>query len=295
VTIAGGVILDPRPPRGAIRSERALERCRQLAFDPSTDDRAAAERRAAAAMIEDAGVQALAHAALTTRVGVDPHDASRRIDELVASGHAVVAGDVLVAPAILRGLKERVVAALTEHHRAQPLSEGVPREALRDHLFGRGHPAVFDRALADLAAAGSITVRDRIALASHRVELTPDEARARTAIERAFREGGLKPPDVPAAIAQSGAAIAVGDRMIKLLQRQKVLTRVDTLLFHDDALRQLKADVAALKTSGGAGARIDVATFKERFGVSRKFAIPLLEYLDRERLTRRVGDSRLIL
>ena len=57
----------------------------------------------------------------------------------------------------------------------------------------------------------------------------------------------------------------------------------------------MKAEVAALKTSAGAGARIDVATFKERFGVTRKFAIPLLEYLDRERVTRRVGDARVIL
>ena len=85
--------------------------------------------------------------------------------------------------------------------------------------------------------------------------------------------------------------------MLKLLQRQKVLARVDALLFHDQALKQLKADVAALKASAGAGAaaRIDVATFKERFGVTRKFAIPLLEYLDRERVTRRVGEARVVL
>ncbi|PYR15962.1 MAG: hypothetical protein DMF94_29935 [Acidobacteria bacterium] len=83
--------------------------------------------------------------------------------------------------------------------------------------------------------------------------------------------------------------------MLKLLQRQKVLVRVDVLLFHDEALKRLKAEVAALKTSAGAGARIDVATFKERFGVTRKFAIPLLEYLDRERVTRRMGESRVVL
>jgi selenocysteine-specific elongation factor len=88
---------------------------------------------------------------------------------------------------------------------------------------------------------------------------------------------------------------AVADRVLKLLQRQKVLVRLDTLLFHDEALKQLKADVAALKAAAGASARIDVATFKERFGVTRKYAIPLLEYLDRERLTRRVGDARVIL
>jgi selenocysteine-specific elongation factor len=83
--------------------------------------------------------------------------------------------------------------------------------------------------------------------------------------------------------------------MVKLLLRQKRLVKIDALVFHDDALKQLKADLATLRGSAGTGTRIDVATFKDRFGVSRKFAIPLLEYLDRERVTRRVGESRVIL
>jgi selenocysteine-specific elongation factor len=82
---------------------------------------------------------------------------------------------------------------------------------------------------------------------------------------------------------------------MKLLQRQKVLVRVDVLVFHEDALRRLKTEVAGLKASVGAAARLDVAAFKERFGVSRKFAIPLREYLDRERVTRRMGDTRVVL
>ena len=66
---------------------------------------------------------------------------------------------------------------------------------------------------------------------------------------------------------------------------------MDSLLFHAEALAGLKADVRALKGS----ARVDVSAFKERYGISRKYAIPLLEYLDRERVTRRVGDSRVVL
>ena len=124
----------------------------------------------------------------------------------------------------------------------------MPREELREQLFGRGHAAVFERALADLAAAGTIAVRDRVALATHRLALSPEEERARAAIERAFRDGGLKPPDAATIAADGGVAPAVVDRMLKLLQRQKVLVRVDTLLFHDEALKRLKADVAALKT-----------------------------------------------
>jgi len=171
----------------------------------------------------------------------------------------------------------------------------VPREELRTRLFRRGHPAIFERALAELAGSSRIVLRDRVALATHRIELTPEEARAREVIERAYREAALRPPDTSTLSASAGVPAPVADRVLKLLQRQRVLVRVDSLLFHDAALKQLKDDVASLKAAAGAGARIDVATFKERFGVTRKFAIPLLEYLDRERVTRRAGDSRVVL
>jgi len=81
---------------------------------------------------------------------------------------------------------------------------------------------------------------------------------------------------------------------LRLLQRQKTLLKVETLLFHADALEQLKRDVRALRIEGRE-ATVDVAAFKLRYGVTRKYAIPLLEFLDRERVTRRVGDARIVL
>ena len=146
----------------------------------------------------------------------------------------------------------------------QPLSEGVPREELREQLAKRGHPAVFDAALAALAAAGTISVRDRVALATHRLSLSPEEERARGAIERAYREAGLKPPDAASIAAAAGVNAAVADRMLKLLQRQKVLVRVDTLLFHDESLKQLKAEVAALKASAGRARRRGLTSPRSR-------------------------------
>jgi selenocysteine-specific elongation factor len=86
------------------------------------------------------------------------------------------------------------------------------------------------------------------------------------------------------------------DRVMGLLLRQRTLVRVGALVFHEHALQVLKADVAGLKhAAGGVTVTLDVPAFKERFGVTRKFAIPLLEYLDRERVTRRAGDVRVIL
>ena len=85
---------------------------------------------------------------------------------------------------------------------------------------------------------------------------------------------------------------ARADRIVSLLVRQKVLVRTGTLLFHREALERLKAEMAQLKGQTG---EIDVGTFKERYGITRKFAIPLLEYLDRERVMRRVGDKRTVI
>jgi len=295
LTIAGGVILDPQPPRTAIRSAAALDRMRRLEDDPIV------------AMIDDAGASGLPVAALVTRAAIDPRDVDARVDGLVGVKQAERAGDRLVAPTVLARTRDAIAAALAELHKTSPLSEGMPRDELRGRAFAGlprrsvsgaktgGTVAVFDSALADLERQGTVVVKDRVALATHRVALSPEEDRARDAIERAFRSGGLKPPELSAVGAEAGVTPAVADRVVKLLQRQKVLVRVDTLLFHEEALKRLKAEVAALKTGANQTARIDVATFKERFGVSRKFAIPLLEYLDRERVTRRMGDARVIL
>jgi selenocysteine-specific elongation factor len=82
-------------------------------------------------------------------------------------------------------------------------------------------------------------------------------------------------------------------KIVTLLLRDKVLIKVaDELVFHGSALEQLRRQMTSYKAKSS---RIDVAKFKELTGVTRKYAIPLLEYLDRERVTRRVGDERAIL
>jgi len=294
ITIAGGQILDPLPPRTAVRTQAAVGRFKRL--DPAAAaDRVDAEIRAVAAMIDSAGGAGLPVAALASRAGVEPPHLALRVDALVARGLAARIGDSLVAPAIIGRVSSDLVALLGAHHAAQPLSEGLPREEARERVLPHGHPALFEHVLDELGRAGTVGGRDRLALATHRVALSPEEKRAHDALEDAFRSAGLKPADAAAVARDAKVPSAVADRVIKLLLRQKILVKVDVLLFHRDALDRLKADVTALKASGGKDARLDVAAFKDRFGVSRKFAIPLLEYLDRERVTRRVGEARVIL
>jgi selenocysteine-specific elongation factor len=292
VTIGGGVVLDPHPPRSAIRNAAALARFRQL---DAAGDTLAASESAVLAFIEERGAAGLAEAALVSRAGLTVSDASAVERSLTAAGRATRVGSFLLSPLALQALSSRLLAAVAAHHAAQPLSDGMPREEARARLFGSAAPPVFEHVVAMLSVSGRISGRDRLALVGHHLAMSPEETRVGEVVERLFRDAGLAPPDLATVPATAGLAADVVDRMAKLLVRQKTLVRVEALLFHAETLARLKNEVRDLKQTGGGNARVDVATFKARYGITRKYAIPLLEYLDRERITRRVGDARVVL
>jgi selenocysteine-specific elongation factor len=245
-------------------------------------------------MIDASGLAGIEKAALSARGGIAPSTVPSTVEQLIARGIAL-AGDRLVAERHITKAAGALVALVEETHRSQPMSEGVPREEARGRIFAKAAPAIFDRVVDDLKARRVLAGAERLALPSHKPAVAGAGDHVRTAIIDAYRDGGLK-PDAAAIQQQSNAPAPVVEKMTALLLREKILVKVDTIVFHADALKQLKADVAALKsTAPGGRATVDVAAFKERYGVSRKFAIPLLEYLDRERVTRRAGDVRLVL
>jgi selenocysteine-specific elongation factor len=294
VTVGGGVVLDPHPPRGAIRTEAGRRRFDRLDPGDRAIDAPEVVERAAVEMIAERGEAGLSAAALGGRLGLGP-EALRRLARRLADGGLVCAIDDGFASAdVVSRAGRSLVAHLAEYHRAQPLSEGLPREEAREKLFARAHPALFETVVRRLAEAGEIVGRERLALPTHRVAASDEEERLRARVDELFRRAGLRPPDLAGAAAELGLALADVDRAVRWLLRSKQLVKVDTLIFHASALDALKQDVRGLR-AGGAEARVDVASFKERFGVTRKYAIPLLEYLDRERITRRVGEARIVL
>jgi selenocysteine-specific elongation factor len=130
-------------------------------------------------------------------------------------------------------------------------------------------------------------------LAGRGVVMKDEEAESKKIIELAFASAGLKVPSLKEVLAGLKVDKIRAQKIVTLLLRDKVLMKIsEELVFHQSALMDLRQKVAALKNTAP---KIDVARFKEMTGVSRKYAIPLLEYLDRERVTRRVGDERVIL
>ena len=284
ITIGGGRVIDPSPVRSPIRTEAARERFARLDRDADTATLVFLDERKAAGLTLDA---------LSRRAGISIAEATTSAARLAGSGQVLHTGGELFPSALVAELQRALLTAIGEYHKANPLSDGLPREEARERLFGRASPALFDAVVGRLESAGRLMGRDRFTLPGQGVSLSSEEAQAQLALDRVFREAGLAPPDIATAAGAASIQPAVADRILKLLLRQKTLVKVDTLFFHHEALDKLKAEVKGLKGQGAA--KVDVAGFKDRYGISRKYAIPLLEWLDRERVTRRLGDGRVVL
>ncbi len=165
----------------------------------------------------------------------------------------------------------------------------MPREELRSRELAGAPPFLLDAlvaANAEIAAEG-----ETLRLAGHRLELKQDEGDALARIEGAFRQAGLAVPSLAETLAASGVEPARARSLLQILLRESKLVRASPdLIFHSSAIEELRLLVTEHK-----GERFSVGTFKSWTGVSRKYAIPLLEFLDRERVTRRDGDSRVVL
>jgi selenocysteine-specific elongation factor len=282
LTIGGARVLDPLPPK---RKGAAASALRALA--------AASPAHAAALMIEEAGSGGVDAATLAARVTLP-------VTALLAalsteSGVVSLAGEPVrfVSRRALEALRAATRELLARFHAEHALKAAMPREELRRRLFGRTQEAAFERVLASLAEDLEVKLTpDGVALARHTVRLTPAEQNARGALLEAALAAGLQGLDMARAAEAARHDEALAGRTCRLLLDEGLLRRVGELLVHRDPLDALKKDV---RLRWPPGSRLEVATFKELTGLSRKFVIPLLEYLDRERVTRRSGNDRLVL
>jgi len=132
-----------------------------------------------------------------------------------------------------------------------------------------------------------------VALKAHRVQLTAPEDAARSAIEAALAAAGLEGVSLPNLHVQVRQDRKVCENAVRVLVQEKQAERIgEGLLMARAALEKFRADARARFKSG---AKLDVAEVKDLTGLSRKYVIPLLEWLDRERVTRRVGAERIVL
>jgi selenocysteine-specific elongation factor len=274
ITIGGGVVLDLP---ASLRSTGAAER---LALLAESDDAARV-----ALLVREAGFGA-GVPELVARTGWTEANlaAAASRASLIA-----VADSWYVDPGWFRSARGKLVDAVRSFHRENPLAAGIAKQDLRAREMPRVPPFLLD---ALLAGAAEIAVEgETVRLRSHTVVLQEDEERARAAIERTFEVAGLAAPSLAEALAKSGVENRRARTLLEILVRQKRLLRInEDLVLHASAIERLRQILLPRKSQ-----HFGVGEFKEWTGISRKYAIPLLEYLDREHITRREGDRRLVL
>jgi selenocysteine-specific elongation factor len=190
-----------------------------------------------------------------------------------------------------KALQDALVAALRDFHAAHPLAPGQDMEELRDRLPSTLAPKLF-RSFVEQLHVEKVVVRDGslLRLPSHAIALDEGEKRLVDRIKQLLAENPLSPPDLPQLErdTQSGRAKLIG--VLRVLERERSIVRVGTdLYFLSETMEQVKRQ---LRDELAGGRDITPAAFRDRFGTTRKYTIPLLEYLDREGVTMRVGDKR---
>jgi selenocysteine-specific elongation factor len=237
------------------------------------------------------------HARLVALTGWPDGEVAAAAARLVAVGKL---RQVAAAPLVVVGakrwteLRAAALAAVDAFHRKEPLLPGLSKEELRERVFARA-VGLFEPLVGELVAARELELAGDVVHRPGRVvALTREEEEAQKIIEQAFARAGLTTPAVKDVLGRTGVEPKRAQKIVNILVREGALVKVtEELLFHRSALERLAELLRGYKQKKGE--RIAVPAFKELTGVTRKYAIPLLEYLDRQRMTRRVGDERIIL
>ena len=289
VTLGGGEILDAQPPRTRRSDPKRITRLAVLR-DGGAGDKIRQ-------LIEEAGARAVDETALVGRLGIASAAIRAEIRHLAGTGRVRVLSEqplVVSSAEAFAQAEAAATAAVAAFHKAEPLLPGIGLEELRSRVFANASPVLFRTVLDHLAAGRAIAMDQDVVRAFGRsITLEGADERARERLIARFREVGLQAPPPDEMTASLEIDRATGRKIIQMLIKKQALVRInDAMIVDRAAVQKLIDDVRARKPSHP---RLGVAEFKELTGLSRKYAVPLLEYLDGQRITRRVGDERVIL
>jgi selenocysteine-specific elongation factor len=289
ITIGGGEVLDPLARRAAKKDTGRAAFLRKLEIGTREET--------LQAMVER-NILGVSGEEITARTGWMAEEVRASAEQLAeAKSLRIISVEppILLGVGFFRDIERKLFERVERFQKDNPLLPGIAREDLRASLGKRTRVEAFRAALQELLETKKLTAQgETVKKAGSEITLSAEETRAREQIEAAFAKAGLAVPPVNEVLAQLAIEKARAERILQILLREKVLVRVNAeLIFHRVALEKLAGMLREYKKAKGE--RIGVPSFKELTGITRKYAIPLLEYLDRQRLTRRVGDERVIL
>ena len=287
ITIGGGEILDIMPRKHRRLRSSSLDHLKSLYQGDETER--------LLILLRDARLNGVELADLTGRLTLKPSDIQKSIQELSAQGEVQIidqANFFSMTTAHFNTAQKNILSFLNEYHAENPLRTGAPREEVRGKA-GDINEKIFAAALRYLSESNEIVENGAtLRLASHSVEIDETLGEVKTKLESVFKNAHFQPPSVEDAFSQSGGKGNSNRNALQILIDQGVLLRLkDNIVYHRLALSE--AD-NLLREHLSQNNEITAAEFRDLLGITRKHAIPLLEYFDTARITLRVEDKRVL-
>ncbi len=297
ITIAGGKILDAL----AIKHQRKdVESVRKYLNDLVEVEGKNDKTGQIKIFLDRANKSGLTFGDLQARTGWLNEILRKAIAENVEKKAIIEAEGFYLARTPFENLKNKTLAEIESYHRREPLAKGILRETLREKIFAHLAPEIFKATLFYLEKDGKISAeKDFVRAIAHNRQLSADELKARDRLLEIYTAAKLEVPTLENALNEA----AKGTKLLReharkifqlLLNSGEIVKITEDFYFSKKAITELIEKIKNFAAKSP-DRLIDVAAFKDIAGVSRKYAIPLLEYFDRERVTRRAGDKRLIL
>lgn len=247
--------------------------------------------------LNESGVSGLTQVELGVKCGLFGKKLDKALQRPV-SGRRIIVVDsdsrLMVSGETFELLSAKIIDLLTEYHTQNPQKPGLDKEELRSREFAYLNGRIFRTLLTSLAKQKLIHVEDAILrLFDHKVVFLADESKTQDELLQFYLAGGLKTPTIKEAYARFPKLepAFIKDMLMVLVSRNDMVKVNEDLYFTTEVLGQLKIDLYEFIQREG---DIDAPRFKELTGLTRKFSIPLLEHFDKEKLTLRVGDKRIL-
>lgn len=278
LTIGGGVIVDAHLPK--------LSRGTRAELLDTLADGTLAQRVELTAKLQ--GLRGVSLDEIQARTGIRADTLTkdlRNVPNVVKTGTTFLHTDVLA------DFRRRSMEFLDHYFKSNKMVLNVPKGEFVQKLIPPGAPVNF--LLNDLAKEQIAVVQgDALDIPGRSKTLGGAEGELARSIEYKFAEAGLQTPAVSQIIKAIPQRPKVIEGVIGFLVKQGTLIRIaEGVYLHQDVVQAARTKLSSEKK----GQTIDVGEFKDFFGISRKVAIPLLEYFDSEGVTKRVGDSRQVL
>jgi selenocysteine-specific elongation factor len=290
ITIGGGTILHPNPSKHKSTDKHALAYLQRL-------NRGGGLSEKIPVFLEISAQKAMDTHEINALLGLPASELMKICTALAQSGKSVMVpapSPILVLASVVESLSKETVAQVTAFHKENPLQKGISKEELRKRVYDDMPLEIFRFCLEGLVNKHKLALQeDLISLHGREVHLSSEGEQVREMIEVFLQKAGYQPPSASDLQSSISADPEEVRRVFFWMLKERILIKLsDEIVYHRSTIEEIKKQI---KARFAAGSKFGVADFKELFDITRKHAIPLLEYLDREKFTRRLGNDRVLL